>query len=53
MKETGPSKDQNFICSKNPDENILNKIEKSSKTGEDKETLIFTFACFFTAISKV
>ena len=37
----------------NPGQNILNKIEKSSKTGQDKKSLITTFACFLTAIAKV
>ena len=37
----------------NPQQNIWDKIEKFSKTGQDKKTLIFTFACFFTAITKV
>ena len=37
----------------NPWQNIWNKIEKSSKTGQDKESLISAFACFFTAIAKV
>ena len=36
-----------------PDKNIWNKIEKSSKTGEDKKSLISTFACFLTAIARV
>ena len=31
----------------NPGQNIWNKIEKSSKTGQDKKSLISTFACFF------
>ena len=30
-----------------PGQNILNKIEKSSKIGQDKKILIYTFACFF------
>ena len=37
----------------NPGQNIWNKIEKSSKTGQDKKSLISTFACFLTAIAKV
>ena len=36
----------------NPGQNIWNKIEKSSKTGEDKKSLISTFACFLTATAK-
>ena len=34
-------------------QNIWYKIEKSSKTGHDKKSLISTFACFLTAIVKV
>ena len=29
------------------------KIEKSSKTGSDKKSLVSTFACFLTATAKV
>ena len=29
------------------------KIEKCSKTGQGKKSLIFTFACFLTTITKV
>ena len=39
------------IC--NPMQNIWNKIEKSSKTGQDKKSLISTFVCFLTATTKV
>ena len=42
-----------FVCSHNPGQNISNKIEKSSKTGQDKKSLISTFACSLTAIAKV
>ena len=31
----------------------LEQLEKSSTTGEDKKSLIFTFACFLTATVKV
>ena len=31
----------------NPAQNICNKIGNSSKTGEDKKSLISTLACFF------
>ena len=34
-------------------QNIWNKLEKSSKTGPDKKSLISTFACFLTANAKV
>ena len=37
----------------NPGQNIWNKIENSSKTGQDKKSLIFTFAYFLTATAKV
>ena len=37
----------------NPGQNIWNKIKKSSKTGQDKKSLISTFACFLTATAKV
>ena len=37
----------------NPCQNICNKIEKFSKTGQDKKSLIFAFACFSSATAKV
>ena len=37
----------------NPGQNIWNKIEKYSKIGQDKKSLISTFACFLTATAKV
>ena len=37
----------------NPGQNIWNKIEKYSKIGQDKKSLISTFACFLTATTKV
>ena len=37
----------------NPGQNIWNKIEKSSKTGQDKKSLISTFACFLTATTGI
>ena len=37
----------------NTRQNIWGKIEKSSKTGQDKKNLISTFACFLTAIANV
>ena len=52
-KGTGPSKDQKFACSDNPGQNIWTKLEKSSKTGQEKESLVSAFACFLTAICKV
>ena len=35
----------------NPGQNIWNKLEKSGKTGQEKKSLISTFACFLTAIA--
>ena len=37
----------------NPGQNTWNKIEKSSKTGQDRKSLISAFACFLTATAKV
>ena len=37
----------------NPGQNIWNKVEKFSKIGKDKKSLIPTFACFLTAAGKV
>ena len=42
-----------FESTHNPGQNILNKIEKSSKAGHDKKSLIPTFACFLTATANV
>ena len=39
--------------SDSPGQNIWNKVKKSSKTGQNKKSLMFTFAFFLTAISKV
>ena len=47
LKKTGPSQDQEIVCSDNPMQNIWNKLEKPSKTGQDKKSLISTFAFFF------
>ena len=41
-----------IICY-NLGQNNWNKIEKSSKTGQEKKSLISSFACFLTAIAKV
>ena len=46
LKKTGPSYDQKFAFSDNPGGNIWNKIEKSSKMGQDRKILISTFAFF-------
>ena len=37
----------------NPGQGIWSGIEKSSKTGQDKKSLISTSACFLTATAKV
>ena len=37
----------------NPGQNIWNKMEGSSKTGQEKKSLASVFACFLTAIGKV
>ena len=37
----------------NPMQNIWNKLEKFSKTGQDKKSFISTFACFLTATAIV
>ena len=37
----------------NPEQKFWNKLEKFSKTGQEKKSLISTFACFLTAIAKV
>ena len=39
------------VC--NPGQNIWNKLKKSSKTGQEKKSLVSTFASFLTAIAKV
>ena len=44
---------QNVISYYNTGQNTMNKIDKSSKIGQDKESLTSTFACFLTAITKV
>ena len=36
----------------NPGQNIWNKIDESSKTGQDKKRLISTFSHFLNAIAK-
>ena len=34
LNKTGPSQDENFVCSDNPGQTIWNNIDKSSKTRE-------------------
>ena len=38
---------------KNLRQNILNKVEKSRETGQDKKSFISAFASFLTAIIEV
>ena len=42
-----------FMRNYKPMQNIWNKLEKSSKSGQDKKSLISTFACFLTSTAKV
>ena len=37
----------------NPGQDIWNKIDNSSKTGQGKKSLVYTFACFLTATAKL
>ena len=37
----------------NPGQNIWNKIEKSSETGQEKKSLLCVFGCFLTVIAEV
>ena len=37
----------------NPAQNIWNKMEESTKTGQDKESLVYILACLFTATATV
>ena len=53
MKETGPGNDPKFFCSEIPRQNIFNKIEKSTNTGQEKKSLISTFAFFLTPTAEV
>ena len=45
--------DQKSVSPDNPMQNIWKKLEKPSNTGQDKESLISTFACFLIAATKV
>ena len=45
-KMIGSSYDQIFVWSHNPGQSFSNKIEKSSKTGQEKKILITTFPSF-------
>ena len=50
---TKKGKQPSSIPTYNPGQNIWHKIEKSSKTGQEKKSLTSNFACFLTAIAKV
>ena len=52
-KVTGTSKDKKFAYSNNPGQNVQNKTQYSSKTEQEKKSLVFIFACFLAAIGKV
>ena len=47
MNKTGPNYDQNIVCTDNPGQNIWDKIEKFTKTGQEKKSLISAFVYFF------
>ena len=47
LKKTRSKCDQIFVCSVNPPKNIWRKIRKSSKTAQEKKSLISSFVCFF------
>ena len=52
-KKTGPRYDQKFACSDDLGQIIRNKMEKSSKTGQEKKSSVSIFECFLSAIAKV
>ena len=41
------------VCAYNPVQSIWNKIEKYSKTEQEKKSLVSIFVCFLTSIAKV
>ena len=51
-KGTGPSQDQKSAFADNLGKCICNKMEKSSKTGQEKKSLGAFFVYFLTAIAK-
>ena len=53
FQKTGSRYGQTFGCSDNPGKKNWKKIEKSSKTGQGKKSLISIFACFLTVTDKV
>ena len=44
LKENGSSYDQKCVFSNNSGQNIWNRLEKSSKIGQENKTLMSTFA---------
>ena len=53
LKETGLSYGQKLVCSDNPEQNILHKVKKASKIGQDFKNVLSNFMCFLTGIVKV
>ena len=53
LKETWPSYGLKFVCSDNPGQNILHKVKKSSKIGQNFKNLLPNFTCFLTATVKL
>ena len=53
LKKAGPSYAQKFIGSNNPGQNILYKVKKYSKIGQDYKNLVFNCGCFLTAFVKL
>ena len=49
MRKTGTSWEQKSVSSDNLGQDVFNEIEKSSKTGQGKKSLISAFACVLTA----
>ena len=44
---------QKFVALDNSEQNIWNKLEKSSQIGQEKKSLMSTFACFLTGLATV
>ena len=52
LKETGTSHEQRFDLTDNQWQNLLPKVRKSSKIGQDLKVLIFAFAYVLTTFTK-
>ena len=52
LKETGTSYEQRFDLRDNQWQNLLPKVRKSSKIGQDQKVLIFVFAYVLTTFTK-